>query len=116
VKGADILRALDGLESNRINQLPVLQTMQTTRAPAVFAISRGREGFDTPVPPRAQAAHRQASHMIGQIDRLLAGKPMEPIVYRDFGSLVSRGRSSTVGSLMGFIVGKSMFIEGSLPG
>ena len=50
--------------------------------------------------------------MIGQIRRRLAGKPLTPFVYRDFGSLVSLGQYSTVGSLMGFLVGKSMFIEG----
>jgi NADH dehydrogenase len=64
------------------------------------------------VPPRAQAAHQMASHMLRQIDLLLAGKPLEPFRYRDFGSLVSLGKYSTVGSLMGFLVGRSMFIEG----
>jgi NADH dehydrogenase len=33
-------------------------------------------------------------------------------VYRDFGSLVSLGKYSTVGSLMGFLSGKGMFVEG----
>jgi len=116
VKGPDFLHELDGLESNRINQLQVLPTLQTTRDASVFAIgdcaSCPREGFTAPVPPRAQAAHQQASHMLVQIDRILAGKTLEPFTYRDFGSLVSLGRYSTVGSLMGFLVGKSMFIEG----
>jgi NADH dehydrogenase FAD-containing subunit len=39
------------------------------------------------------------------------GKALKPFVYRDFGSLVSLGEYSTVGSLMGSIVGKSLFIE-----
>ena len=50
--------------------------------------------------------------MIEQIANRLDGKPLTPFVYRDFGSLVSLGKYSTVGSLMGFIVGKSLFIEG----
>lgn len=116
VKGPDFLHELDGLESNRINQLQVLPTLQTTRDASVFAIgdcaSCPREGFPAPVPPRAQAAHQQASHMLAQIDQILAGKTLQPFTYRDFGSLVSLGRYSTVGSLMGFLVGKSMFIEG----
>ena len=37
---------------------------------------------------------------------------LAPYNYRDFGSLVSLGHYSTVGSLMGFISGKSMRIEG----
>jgi NADH dehydrogenase len=116
VKAPDFLKDLDGLETNRINQLMVKDTLQTTRDPNIFAIgdcaSCPREGFATPVPPRAQAAHQMASHMVRQIDAILAGKPLEPYRYRDFGSLVSLGRYSTVGSLMGFVVGRSMFIEG----
>ena len=84
--------------------------------PDIFAIgdcaSCPRPGEPTPVPPRAQAAHQMADHMVVQIDRRLAGKPLEPYLYRDFGSLVSLGRYSTVGSLMGFVAGRGMFIEG----
>ena len=36
-------------------------------------------GTGTPVPPRAQAAHQQASHMIGQIRRRLDGKPLRAV-------------------------------------
>jgi len=99
-----------------MNQLVVTPTLQTTRDPDVFAIGDcaacPREGFPTPVPPRAQAAHQEASHMARQLNRRLEGKPLEPFVYRDFGSLVSLGKYSTVGSLMGFLVGRSFFIEG----
>nr|WP_294513779.1 NAD(P)/FAD-dependent oxidoreductase [uncultured Rhodopila sp.] len=116
VKAPDFLKDLDGLETNRINQLVVKDTLQTTRDPDIFAIgdcaSCPREDSPSPVPPRAQAAHQMASHMVRQVDSILAGKPLEPYRYKDFGSLVSLGRYSTVGSLMGFIVGRSMFIEG----
>ncbi len=116
VKAPDFLKDLDGLETNRINQLVVKDTLQTTRDPDIFAIgdcaSCPREGSPSPVPPRAQAAHQMASHMVRQIDAILAGRPLEPYRYRDFGSLVSLGKYSTVGSLMGFVVGRSMFIEG----
>ena len=43
---------------------------------------------------------------------MLEGKPLAPFIYRDFGSLVSLGKYLTLGSLMGFLVGKSMFVEG----
>jgi NADH dehydrogenase len=116
VKGPDFLRDLGGLETNRINQLVVEPTLQTTRDADVFAIGDCAAcplpGSPTPVPPRAQAAHQMASHMISQIRLRLDGRKPEPFVYRDFGSLVSLGRYSTVGSLMGFVVGRSMFVEG----
>jgi NADH dehydrogenase len=116
VKAPDVLHELDGLEANRLNQLVVTPNLQTTRDPDVFALgdcaSCPRPGYPDPVPPRAQAAHQQASHMLGQLRRRLAGEPLMPFVYRDFGSLVSLGKYSTVGSLMGFLVGKNLFIEG----
>ena len=116
VKAPDFLKDLDGLETNRINQLVVLATLQTTRDPNIFAIgdcaSCPWEGRDTTVPPRAQAAHQQASHMVKQLKRRLAGKAFEPFRYRDFGSLVSLGEYSTVGSLMGALVGGALFVEG----
>jgi NADH dehydrogenase len=116
VKAPDFLKDLDGLETNRINQLVVLPTLQTTRDPDVFAIgdcaSCPWEGRDATVPPRAQAAHQEASHMVRQLKRRLAGRPLEPFRYRDFGSLVSLGEYSTVGSLMGALVGGALFVEG----
>ncbi len=120
VKAPDFLRDFGGLENSRSNQLVVGPTLQTTRDPDIFAIGDcaacprpgAPEGSPPWVPPRAQAAHQMASHMVRQIGRRLAGQTLEPYVYKDFGSLVSLGRYSTVGSLMGFVVGRSMFIEG----
>jgi len=116
VKCPQFLAQLDGLEANRINQLVVEQTLQTTRDPAVFAIGDcaacPRPGSPTPVPPRAQAAHQEASHMVRQIERRLRGRKLLPYKYRDFGSLVSLGKWSTVGNLMGFLFGRSFFVEG----
>jgi NADH dehydrogenase len=113
--GPEVLRDIAGLETNRLNQLVVTPTLQTTRDLDIFALgdcAACPRGGGAWVPPRAQAAHQQASLMVEQIDRRLAGRPMAEFTYRDFGSLVSLGRYSTVGSLMGFLVGKSMFIEG----
>jgi NADH dehydrogenase len=65
------------------------------------------------VPPRAQAAHQQATHLYGQIRRRLAGKPLQDYTYRDFGSLVSLGEFSTVGNMMGGLVGGNLMVEGA---
>ena len=116
VKGPEVLAKLDGLEVSRSNQLVVTETLQTTRDPNIFAIGDSAylvpKGAAMPIPPRAQAAHQEASHLFTELQRRLRGEPLRPFRYRDFGSLVSLGEYSTVGSLMGFIVGKSMFIEG----
>jgi NADH dehydrogenase len=116
VKAPEVLSRLDGLETNRINQLVVESTLQTTRDPDIFAIGDcaacPRVGTTTSVPPRAQAAHQEAAHMVRQIHLLLRGAPLQPYTYRDFGSLVSLGKWSTVGNLMGFLSGRGIFVEG----
>ena len=116
VKAPQWLGELDGLESNAINQLVVRPTLQTTRDDAVFAIGDcaaapwlGRDGN---VPPRAQAAHQQASHLARQLPRHMQGLALKEWTYRDFGSLVSLGEHSTVGNLMGALVGGNLWVEG----
>jgi NADH dehydrogenase len=116
VKAPAVLANIGGLESNRINQLPVRPTLQTTRDDRVFAIgdcaSCPRPGFPQPVPPRAQSAHQMADFVFVQIRNILEGRPLKEFVYRDFGSLVSLGKYSTVGSLMGALVGRGLMVEG----
>src|SRR6516162_4177631 len=115
VKAPGFLKDIGGLETNRINQLVVRPTLQTTRDDNIFAIgdcsacSWGEHGT---VPPRAQAAHQQSSHLCSQIPQLLQGKPLKDYRYRDFGSLVSLGKFSTVGSMMGALVGGNLVFEG----
>ena len=118
VRGPELLQRMDGLEATRNNQLVVLPSLQTTRDPRIFAIGDccyfKPEGADRPVPPRAQAAHQMAATALANILNLIHKKPLVPFVYRDRGSLVSLSRFSTVGSLMGNLVGGRMAIEGRL--
>jgi NADH dehydrogenase len=116
IKAPDFLRDLDGLDTNRINQLMVTRMLQTTRDPDVFAFGDcascpwpEKNGW---IPPRAQSAHQQATHLYKQFPRRLRGEALQPFVYRDFGSLVSLGKFSTVGSLMGAITRGSIMVEG----
>ena len=120
IKAADVLKDIAGLETNTLNQLVVRPTLQTTRDDSIFAFGDcaacpwpGHEGT---VPPRAQAAHQQAAHLAKQLPRRIAGMPLRDWHYRDFGSLVSLGHYSTVGNLMGFLVGRNLFIEGFIAG
>jgi len=120
IKAADLLKDIAGLETNALNQLVVRPTLQTTRDDAIFAFGDCAAcpwpGHDVPVPPRAQAAHQQSSHLAKQLRRRIAGMPVKEWRYRDFGSLVSLGDYSTVGNLMGKLVGGSLFIEGWFAG
>ncbi len=117
IKAPDFMKDIAGLETNRINQLVVEPTLQTTRDPHVFAIGdcascpKEEGGF---VPPRAQAAHQMASRCHANILALLNGQPLKSYVYKDHGSLVSLSKFSTVGSLMGNLMRGSMMIEGRI--
>ena len=118
IKAPDFLKDIDGLETNRINQLVVRPTLQTTRDDNIFAFGDcaacampDGKGF---VPPRAQAAHQQASMLAKSICRRFRGQPLPEYVYRDYGSLVALGRFSTVGNLMGGLTGGSIMIEGAM--
>ena len=115
IRCAPLLSRLDGLESNRIHQLLVLDTLQSTLDPDVFALGDCAAAPWKPqrlVPPRAQAAHQQASHLFKTIGRRIAGRPARAFVYRDFGSLVSLGNYQSVGTLMGFASGGTLRVEG----
>lgn len=113
------LAQMDGLEVNRAHQLMVLPTLQTTRDPAVFALGDcaacpwiGAPKSGALVPPRAQAAHQQATLLVKSMRARLAGAPLPEFRFRDLGSLVSLGELSAVGNLMGRLIGGSMLIQG----
>lgn len=117
VKAPDFLNGLAGLETNRINQLVVQPTLQTTRDENIFALGDcaacpwpEKGGF---VPPRAQAAHQQAGHIARQVVRRMEGKSLQPYRYRDFGSLVSLSEYSAVGNMLGGgMTNGSLVVEG----
>lgn len=117
IKAPDFLRDLDGLETNRINQLVVKRNLQTTLDNNIFAFGDCAAcpwpDHDATVPPRAQAAHQQASMLFKTVKYRVAGRADYPeFTYRDYGSLVNLGTYTTVGNLMGALSGGSLFIEG----
>ncbi|WP_158783049.1 NAD(P)/FAD-dependent oxidoreductase [Pantoea sp. BAV 3049] len=117
IKAPDFMKEIAGLETNRINQLVVEPTLQTTRDADIYAIGDCAScalpsgGF---VPPRAQSAHQMASLVLSNILAQMKGEKQKPYVYKDHGSLVSLSRFSTVGSLMGNLMRGSMMVEGRI--
>ena len=122
IKAPDFLKNLDGLETNSINQLIVHETLQSTLDDNIFAFGDcascpwiGHEPLR--VPPRAQAAHQQASLLVTTLKQRVKHNPVLPkYVYHDYGSLVHLGAYTTVGSLMGALTGGRLFIEGFMAG
>lgn len=120
IRAPAVLKTLDGLETNTINQLIVKTTLQTSVDENIFAFGDCASADwlehnpPTKVPPRAQAAHQQAIHLAKQMQRRLEGKSLENFHYQDFGSLVSLGENWAVGGLMGNIARGTLFVEGYL--
>ena len=117
IRCADVLASMDDLEVDRINRLVVKKTLQTTQDEDIFALGDCASCTWTEgkiLPPRAQTAHQQASHLVQTIKRRLSGQPPRDFRYRDFGSLVSLGNYQTVGQLMGFIASEKFRVEGWL--
>jgi len=115
IKAPDFLGDIDWLETNGVNQVKVSVELQSTVDESVFAMGDcaacpwpGHEGN---VPPRAQSAHQQANLLARSLVRRLDGGAARAFEYRDYGSLVSLGKYSTVGTLMGKLVG-NILVEG----
>jgi len=105
------------LPTNKGGQIEVDANLRVKGVPGVYALGDCAACIDEsgkPVPPRAQAAHQQADYLRKQFLRLAAGKPFDekPYRYRDYGSLVSLGKTTSVGNLMGSLRGASWFVEG----
>jgi len=119
IKAPDFLAQIDGLDCNRSNQLSVLPTLQTTRDKDIFVFGDCAEcplaDGSGMVPPRAQAAHQQASMLVKSMRCKLEGRPLPVYRYVDYGSLINMSRYSTVGSLMGNLArywSPRLFVEG----
>ena len=116
IKAPAFLKGLSGLETNRINQLLVRRTLQTTIDDSIFAIGDcascplSDEGAGT-VPPRAQAAHQQAEMLSRSLALRISGKPLLKFNYEDRGTLISMASFNAVGALTG-LLGRKNVTEG----
>ena len=116
IRAPEFLSTL-GLPTNRGGQIEVDLQLAVKGVPNVYALGDCAaciDGNGKAVPPRAQAAHQQADHLLKRFVAEAAGRkaPDAPYRYRDYGSLVSIGHATTVGNLMGSLKGLSWFVEG----
>lgn len=113
IRGQPFLASLDGLETNRRDQVQVRRTLQSTVDDHIFALGDCAacplgEGDERLVPPRAQAADQQSRFLARQLPRFLDGRELADYTYRDRGSLVSLD-DTAVGTLMGALLGNVTF-------
>lgn len=118
IKAPDLLATL-GLPTAKGGQIEVDAHLRVKGAADIYALGDCAacvDGNGNAVPPRAQAAHQQADYLVTTFLRKSKGHPPQerPYEYRDYGSLVSVGRSTSVGSLMGSLRGASWFVQGTM--
>ncbi|MBO9355701.1 NAD(P)/FAD-dependent oxidoreductase [Bordetella petrii] len=117
IKGLPLMAEL-GMPCNRSGQLIVNERLESPD-PHILALGdccavpRGDAGT---VPARAQAAHQEASYLTRKITARIRGaaEPRAPYEYHDHGSLVSLGQDAGVGSLMGKLAGRGLYVSGTL--
>lgn len=107
IKAPDFLKNIAGLETNRINQLIVHSTLQTTLDSHIFAMgdcaSYTPAGQQRAVPPRAQVANQQAIFLEQALKAHIEQAGLPEFVFKDKGSLVSLSEKTSVGSILGNI-------------
>jgi NADH dehydrogenase len=118
IRAPDLLASL-GLPTAKGGQVEVDAHLRVKGVSDVYALGDCAacvDGKGNAVPPRAQAAHQQADYLVTTFLRKSKGQPPQdaPYEYRDYGSLVSVGRDTSVGSLMGSLRGASWFVQGSI--
>lgn len=117
VKVDETIKKLDEFALNRLNQIEIKETLQTTIDNNIYAmgdcahIQLGRHKKD--LPPRAQVASQQAHYLAKTLINTLQNKPIKPFKYKDYGSLISMSQRNTFGSLMGKFTG-SFLVEGKI--
>ena len=92
--------------------------ISTVDNPFAGQIHRGVEDVasERGVAVLAVSLHEDPTHEVTAVEdfirRRLDGKPLQDYHYRDLGSLVSLGKFSTVGNMMGGLAKGDLFIEG----
>lgn len=120
IKAPDCQKNFDGLETSEINQLLVRSTLQTTLDDNIFALGdcaacpSSTRRNSAMAPPRAQVAQQQASMLFKSIQHRLANKPLPEYRFHDMGSLVTLGKFTAVGKLMGGLTGEEMLVHGAI--
>ena len=106
-----------GLSTEPNHRLKVTETLQSVDDDHIFAFgdcASCPQQDGSVVPPRAQAAHQQASRLYRNLAARLEDRSLKPFVFRDRGSLISLAHFDAIGSLMRGASARSLFVEGHL--
>ncbi|TFZ05947.1 NAD(P)/FAD-dependent oxidoreductase [Ramlibacter henchirensis] len=118
VRGEGGVAVAARLEINRVGQIVVGPTLQSSVDARIFALgdcaSLTPRGAGAALPPTAQVARQQALHASRAIPRLLAGASVPVFRYRDLGALVSLAKYNAYGTLGRRGLLKGRLLEGAV--
>jgi NADH dehydrogenase len=102
VQASPLARSL-GVPLDRVGRVRVSPTLAVPGHDDVFVIGdlATLEQDGKPLPGVAPAAMQEGEHAARNIERAIAGRPLEPFHYRDRGSFATIGRGAAVGSSRG---------------
>ena len=108
IQGAEITQGLsDVAELDRGKRVIVTPQLNIAGHKNIFVVGDTAHipgPNDRPLPGVAQVAQQSARHAVSNILRDLDGKPYEPFVYKDYGSMATIGRNHAVAQ-----IGKAQF-------
>jgi NADH dehydrogenase len=105
VAASPIAKSL-GVPLDRVGRVIAEPTLQAPRCRDIFvagdicALSQA----GVPLPGVAQVAMQQGAHASRNVLRAIAGQPLEPFRYKDYGTMATIGRGSAVGDIKGMKV------------
>ncbi len=90
-----------GLPLDRAGRVPAEPTLAVPGNPGVFVAGDicSLEQDGRPLPGVAQVAKQQGQHAARNVLRAIAGKPLVPFRYRDYGNMATIGRGSAVADI-----------------
>lgn len=116
VKAPDFLGRLDGIATNRSNQIPVRPTLQVQDDDTLFVLgdcsTLTLAGQERPLAPTAQVATQQAQFLARHLPGWLSGSSLPNFAFRDLGALVSLSDYNAFGTLGQFGFFRGGFIKG----
>jgi NADH:ubiquinone reductase (H+-translocating) len=102
VAASPLARSL-GVPLDRVGRIAPEPTLALPGHPEIFIV--GDLGAFTengrPLPGVAQVAMQQGAHAARNVLRAIAGNPLEPFHYKDYGTMATIGRGSAVGDVYG---------------
>ncbi|WP_144140321.1 NAD(P)/FAD-dependent oxidoreductase [Paraburkholderia sp. BCC1884] len=116
VKAPAFLGMLDGIATNRSNQINVRSTLQAQDDDRIFALgdcsTLTLPGHERPLAPTAQVATQQAQFLAKHMPAWIDGGALPDFAFHDFGALVSLSDYNAFGTLGQFGFFRGGFIKG----